>query len=56
MGILSNISGKKAAKIFCKIGYFVDHNTGSLMTLYHDSRPTLSVPGQRNWLQDYYED
>lgn len=47
MGILSNISGKKAAKIFCKIGYFVDHNTGSHMILYHDSRLTLSVPGHK---------
>ena len=44
MGILSNISGKKAAKIFCKVGYFLDHHTGSHMILYHDSRPTLSIP------------
>ncbi|MDD3032120.1 MAG: type II toxin-antitoxin system HicA family toxin [Atribacterota bacterium] len=41
MGILSNISGKKAAKIFCKIGFFVDHNTGSHMILYH------AVPGHK---------
>ena len=44
MGILSNISGKKAAKMFCKFGYFVDYHTGSHMILYHDSKPTLSIP------------
>jgi len=25
MGILSNISGKEAVKVFRKIGYYIDH-------------------------------
>ena len=29
MGILSNISGKEAVKIFEKFGYTADHQTGS---------------------------
>jgi len=29
MGLLSNISGKKAVKIFGKFGYILDHHTGS---------------------------
>ena len=44
MGILSNISGNQAAQIFCKIGYIIDHQTGSHMILYHDFRPSLSIP------------
>lgn len=44
MGILSNISGKEAAKIFQKFGYVLDHQTGSHMIFYHESRPTLSIP------------
>jgi len=43
MGILSNISGKEATKIFQKFGYVLDHQTGSHMILYHESRPTLSI-------------
>jgi predicted RNA binding protein YcfA (HicA-like mRNA interferase family) len=44
MEILSNISGKKAVKIFQKFGYILDHQTGGHMILYHESRPTLSIP------------
>lgn len=44
MGILSNISGKEAVSIFQKFGYILDHQTGSHMILYHESRPTLSIP------------
>ena len=44
MGRLSNISGKDAVKIFEKYGYIMDHQTGSHMILYHESRPTLSIP------------
>ncbi len=44
MGILSNISGHDAVRIFKKFGYTLDHQTGSHMMLYHDSRPTLSIP------------
>ena len=47
MGLLSNISGKEAVKIFQKFGYVVDHQTGSHMLLYHESRPTLSIPDHR---------
>jgi len=44
---LSNISGRTAIKIFSKFGYMLDHQTGSHMILYHESRPTLSVPDHR---------
>ena len=44
MGILSNISGKNAVTIFKKLGYILDHQTGSHMILYHLNKPTLSVP------------
>lgn len=44
MGLLSNISGKKAVRIFQKFGYTVDHQTRSHIILYHESRATLSIP------------
>ena len=47
MGLLSNISGKKAVKIFERFGYKLDHQTGSHMILYHESRPTLSIPNHK---------
>lgn len=47
MGILSNISGKEAVKIFEKFGYKLDHQTGSHMILYHNSKPTLSIPNHK---------
>ena len=47
MGILSNISGKEAVRIFQKFGYILDHQTGSNMILYHESRPTLSIPNHK---------
>jgi predicted RNA binding protein YcfA (HicA-like mRNA interferase family) len=47
MGVLSNISGKRAVKIFGKFGYIVDHQTGSHMILYHEARPTLAVPNHK---------
>jgi predicted RNA binding protein YcfA (HicA-like mRNA interferase family) len=47
VGILSNISGKEAVNIFQKFGYILDHQTGSHMILYHESRPTLSVPDHK---------
>jgi predicted RNA binding protein YcfA (HicA-like mRNA interferase family) len=47
MGLLSNISGKKAVKIFCKFGYVIDHQTGSHIILWHDSKQTLSVPNDK---------
>lgn len=47
MGRLSNISGKEAVKIFEKFGYELDHQTGSHMILWHESKPTLSIPNHR---------
>lgn len=47
MGRLSNISGKQAVKIFENFGYSLDHQTGSHMILWHDNKPSLSVPNHR---------
>jgi len=47
MGVLSNISGNKAVKIFTKFGYIIDHQTGSHIILYHSDKPTLSVPNHK---------
>lgn len=47
MSRLSNISGRVAVKIFSKFGYVLDHQTGSHMILYHETRPTLSIPAHR---------
>jgi len=47
LGVVSNISGREAMKIFQKFGYILDHQTGSHMILYHKSRPTLSIPDHK---------
>jgi predicted RNA binding protein YcfA (HicA-like mRNA interferase family) len=47
LGALSNISGKEAVRIFQKFGYILDHQTESHMILYHESRPTLSIPNHK---------
>jgi predicted RNA binding protein YcfA (HicA-like mRNA interferase family) len=47
VGLLSGFSGKKAVKIFNKFGYIIDHQTGSHIILFHESRPTLSVPDHK---------
>ncbi|HAN75084.1 MAG TPA: hypothetical protein DCQ63_12975 [Planktothrix sp. UBA8402] len=47
MGRLSNISGNKAVKVFKRLGYEVDHQTGSHIILWHESKPTLSIPNHR---------
>jgi len=49
MGLLSNISGQEAVKVFCKIGYYVDHQEGSHMILYngHPGYPLLSIPNHK---------
>jgi len=47
VGLLSNLSGKDAVKIFEQFGYSVDHQTGSHIILYHQARPTLSVPNHK---------
>jgi len=49
MGILSNISGKEAIKIFKKVGYYLDHQEGSHMILYNNQHgyPLLSIPNHK---------
>jgi len=47
LGNLSNISGKEAVKVFIKFGYILDHQTGSHLILYHESKPTLSIPDHK---------
>jgi predicted RNA binding protein YcfA (HicA-like mRNA interferase family) len=47
VGLFSNISGKEAVAIFQKFGYVLDHQTGSHMILFHESRPTLSIPNHK---------
>ncbi|MBD2277729.1 MAG: type II toxin-antitoxin system HicA family toxin [Dolichospermum sp. DEX189] len=47
MGRLSNISGKQTVKIFEKFGYAVNHQTGSHIILWHESKPILSVPNHK---------
>ena len=49
MGILSNISGKEAVKVFKKIGYYLDHQEGSHMILYNSQPgyPPLSIPDHK---------
>jgi predicted RNA binding protein YcfA (HicA-like mRNA interferase family) len=49
MGLLSNISGKTAVKIFKKIGYYLDRQEGSHMILYNDQPgyPPLSIPNHK---------
>jgi predicted RNA binding protein YcfA (HicA-like mRNA interferase family) len=49
MGILSNISGKEAVKVFAKIGYYVAHQEGSHLILYNDQDgyPPLSIPNHK---------
>jgi predicted RNA binding protein YcfA (HicA-like mRNA interferase family) len=47
MGELSNISGKKAIKVFTKFGYTISRQSGSHIILSHSSRPTLSIPNHK---------
>ena len=49
MGILNNISGKEAVKVFRKIGYYLDHQEGSHMILYNEQSdyPPLSIPNHK---------
>jgi len=47
MGFLPRMLGKEAVKIFQKFGYILDHQTGSHLILYHEDRPTLSVPNHK---------
>ena len=47
MSRLANISGRQAAKAFCKFGYRIDHQTGSHIILYHPNKPILSIPNHK---------
>jgi len=49
MGLLSNISGKEAVKVFQKIGYHLDYQEGSHMILYNNQPgyPPLSIPNHK---------
>ena len=49
MGILSNISGKEAVKVFAKIGYYLDRQEGSHMILYCEKSglAPLSIPNHK---------
>ena len=49
MGKLSNISGKSAIKVFCKIGYFIDRQEGSHIILVNNKSgyPILSIPDHK---------
>lgn len=49
MGILSNISGKEAIKVFNKIGYYLDHQQGSHIILYNNQPgyPPLCIPNHK---------
>jgi len=53
MGVLSNISGREAVKVFEKIGYRLDHQEGSHMILYNKSPgyPILVSLIIKSWLQ-----
>ena len=49
MGLLSNVSGKEAVKVFEKIGYYLDHQEGSHMILYNNQPdyPPLTIPNHK---------
>lgn len=49
MGKLSNISGKDAVKRFAKLGYYIDHQTGSHIILYNTKAGylPLSIPNHK---------
>ncbi len=43
MARLANISGREAVKRFSKVGYYLDHQEGSHMILYHRSGDRLPL-------------
>jgi len=47
MSRLPVCSGAEAVKAFCRIGYEVDHQTGSHIILRHPSGRRLTVPNHR---------
>ncbi len=44
MGRYSNISGRKAVKVFKQYGYEFARQAGSHIILKHSSKPTLTIP------------
>lgn len=44
---LTNISGKKAVKAFCKFGYIHVHTSGDHAILQKSEAPSLSIPLHR---------
>lgn len=49
MKLPRDISGQKAVKAFEKIGYYIDHQRGSHIILYHKTRKPhrLSIPNHK---------
>jgi len=49
VGILSNISGREAVRVFKKVGYYIDHQEGSHIILYNNESgyPPLSIPNHK---------
>ena len=49
MGRLSNISGRKAVKIFSKVGYYLERQEGSHTILYNERPgfPILVIPDHK---------
>ena len=49
MSRLANISGRKAVKVFSRIGYRLERQEGSHMILYcgRPGRPILSIPDHK---------
>ena len=47
MGRLPLCSGRDAVRAFCKLGYEIDHQTGSHIILRHSSMRRLTVPDHR---------
>jgi predicted RNA binding protein YcfA (HicA-like mRNA interferase family) len=48
---LTNISGKKVVKAFCKFGYIHVHTSGDHAILQKSGAPTLSIPLHREVAQ-----
>lgn len=45
---LANISGRKAAKIFCRFGYRIARQTGTHIILKHPQKTPLVIPFRRS--------
>lgn len=47
MSRLPTCSGRDAVKAFCKLGYAVDHQTGSHIILRHSNMRRLTIPDHK---------